>query len=114
MKTFRELWQGNQPLTRAFWGFGFLGFIGVYIAGFIVTRAAIENASSFDTVLRLASVNNGILAAYLAFASVGIWRSATRYTGRAVWRFSAKAASVIGIIYACVLFIFQVDRITGL
>ena len=81
---FRRLWRGELPLGEAFWAYFLTGWIAM---GFIA--AALSVALWFP----LQYVNLGPLAgyigfglylSYLAFAAVGVWRSATWRTAGGV------------------------------
>lgn len=70
-----RLFGGQMPLVRAYW------IYSVIIGGLVL----------------------GLGVAYVGLSQVGVWRSANRYPGPALWRYAAKA-SVIG---TALLFVWQ-------
>lgn len=89
----KKLWQGNYSLATSYWGFGVLGNIAL-----AVPSAFIDNTSNTPAnwALSIATLIYGIIV------NVGIWRSATKYEGNAIWRVLAKV--VVALAAAMLVF----------
>jgi hypothetical protein len=85
---FRRLWLGQQPLSRAFWFYGLLLFFVLFFVWTLI-RAPLR-------ALNLSGLANGLTAvimwAYSILIWVGIWRSASAYSGEKHWAIAAKVA----------------------
>lgn len=85
------LWNGRLPLARAFWQYAILYGTTVSIAA---TAAALAGFALGLPGL-LAFAIHLLPLPYIFVAAVGVWRSASRYSGPPVWARSAEAAIVI-------------------
>jgi hypothetical protein len=83
-----NLWEGNYTLVKTYWLFGTVGGIALTLAFIMLVELT---ASRPIVLLGLAA-----LCAWQIFISVAIWRSATKYTGTAIWKVLAKIAVVLG------------------
>ena len=84
----KKLWQGEQPLGRAFWVYFIMGWIGM------VVLAALAHLVLFSIGLRPLGLPL-LVAAYLIypfFAAIGVWRSANAYELHGFYPFLAKGA----------------------
>jgi hypothetical protein len=85
-----NLWEGNYTLFKTYWLFGTVGGLAVTLAFIMLVGLT---ASAPIVLLGLAA-----LCAWQFFISVAIWRSATKYTGTAIWKVLAKIAVVFGAV----------------
>ncbi len=94
MTSISRLWRGELPLFTAFWTWAVLG-------GLLV------NITSSAAFLALVSNDHPILAIIAGYAtslpynlvvSVGVWRSAARYTGDRHWAELSRIATIAGMI----------------
>ena len=89
---FYKHWLGLQPLPRAFWLFGFVGF---FVSGMLVIFL-VERPLQ---MLGYPGPGHALVYAemwiYAVFAWVGIWRSANFYKGAKSWAITAKMAVVV-------------------
>ena len=97
MKFIRDLWRGDVPLVWTYWGFGVvvtLVFVGLFaIVG--------NNLSGFDRSAALIATVIALFVfaiVYTVFVWIAIWRSASKYTGRRMWRILAKTVVVLGVL----------------
>ena len=90
MSLIGRIWRGEEGLARTFWGYGFGANI-LFTMLMIMALSLHLPAWGIMAVLLFRLV-------YMVFISVGIWRSAGRYTGNQAWAFLAKFMVVIGYI----------------
>lgn len=97
MSLIGALWRGERGLGVTFWVFGAaiyfaadLGLKVLGISGYLRSEAPLEVA-----VVTLLLI---VIAAYLVFISVAIWRSATNYTGHPLFAVLAKLSVVAGLV----------------
>ena len=101
-RPFIDLWQGKQPLGRAFWLFFVLGFVASPIAVLILGGSLLligqrEVAYAIKFVIALG---------YPVFAGIGVWRSANaRPFDR--WPIAAAFAK-IGVCFFLIAFAMRV------
>jgi hypothetical protein len=90
----RSLWNGDIPLGRAWWLYGFL--IGFLLQLPLITINAypirVETIPMRFLVLLLAV----LIVVYAIFMTVAIWRSATKYAGPKWLAILAKGMLIIG------------------
>jgi hypothetical protein len=89
----RKLWLGQQPLSRAFWFYGF--FLECLL--FLVLTLALQPLSVNQEGLAI-GLRAVISWPYTILAWVGIWRSANVYSGKKHW--AAIAAKVAVCFFA--------------
>jgi hypothetical protein len=92
VQPFYEQWLGHQPLGRAFWLFGFVGFFASSsLVIFLVERPL--------QLIGLNGLGHGLVYVwiwvYAVFAWVGIWRSADAAHASPGWALAAKAAVIL-------------------
>ncbi len=94
MKNFRRLWHGELALQNVFWNWAVFG-------GLIV------NLASSGMFLFLIMADRTILGIIVGYAfsvpfnivvSVGVWRSAERFSGERRWADLARIVTVIGMV----------------
>lgn len=82
-----NLWNGDAGLAKSYWLWGVAAGFAWGIALGVFKPAP---GSAFAQILV------ALMAAYFAFAYVGIWRAANKYQGKKSWVTLAKFAVVIG------------------
>ncbi len=94
-------WHGELSLPRSYW------LNGVLLWGLLVNMGGLVALTVlvFAVGNKSAPLTWSALGAYLAieitvylWALVGIWRSAGRYTGPAIWKVLARVAICLGVI----------------
>ena len=89
MDTVNRVWTGKAGLARTYGLFGGLvGFFFWFVLG-TVTPGIVE-----------AVAVSAALGAFLVWVNTGIWRSASKYEGPAIWSGLAKFAAVLGFMFA--------------
>ena len=99
MGLIRELWRGNVPLSRTFWGF-LVGVI-LLLEAPKVTLAVDPVISSYarfhpDILTTVSGVIFWILLFYWPFILIAIWRSANKYQGLQRYAILAKIFVIVG------------------
>ena len=89
MQTFRRLWRGELPLSRAFWEFAVLYGLLANLAstGFVLTAIALDAPTALVLVLHF------LPTPYWVASCIGAWRSAARKNSR----FAAAARYVLPV-----------------
>jgi hypothetical protein len=92
-----HLWRGRYSLGLSFWAFGIVGIvlINILIAGLF----ALTDAPPLLMIFAMGAVG----WAYQVWVTVGIWRSAGRYSGLALHAYSARIVMVIFSVYSIAL-----------
>ncbi len=91
-----RLWSGEVALIKTYWLWGVLVNI---VLSFVIGMAPLINQT-------LAIIISAFAVIYAIFISVAIWKSATRYEGKSLWKYLAKIAVIlplIGIIVSLIL-----------
>jgi hypothetical protein len=88
MSLIGRIWRGEEGLALTFWGYG-LGANLLFTMIMVMTLQLHLPVWGFAAVLLFRLV-------YMVFISVGIWRSASRYTGNRVWAYLAKIMVILG------------------
>jgi hypothetical protein len=106
---FLKLWQGQHSLLKTYWFFGVLGniFLGIPISIYLALSSELQQSYLYIYV--------GYFFAYLVYnfvVAVGLWRSATNYDKSKVWKYLAKAVSVISLGFLFVAIFMQVKLFT--
>jgi hypothetical protein len=91
---FHHFWQGRYTLGLAFWVFWLLGILLVNS----VMAAALMAMTEPSLVLIVACAVLGW--GYVAWASVGTWRSAGRYAGPRWHAYAARALVAIYVVWS--------------
>jgi len=93
MHSLRNLWNGHKSLAAA--------FLGYYVLGCIATNVVVGGISGvfnfivFGARLISSSVAAILFAAYCFVATVGVWRSASRYKGAQILPAFIKVVVII-------------------
>ena len=93
------LWRGELPLSQAFWEYA--GFYGL-IAG-VASNAAVAAIFLMQLPLAFAVMLHLLPVPYYVVATVGVWRSADRYQGAALWASAARLAVIVWVAILVVL-----------
>lgn len=97
---FARHWRGELSLPRSYWINGVLIFgLGINIFCMVALTVTVVVFSTVPAIVyivgpALVALN---VAAYV-WALVGVWRSAFRYQGSAIWKYLAFIASVLGVL----------------
>lgn len=87
-----KLWNGDLSLAATYWVWGVLaGF--VWAVFFLSIRP--DGTSESNKLFDLTKI---VFYFYYGFVYVGIWNSATKYTGNKIWGVLAKFIVIISII----------------
>jgi len=90
MNRWQRIWRGELGLAETFWLYGVLALVALHFVGqFAIVELALWGAQS---IVALGLVFLTFAGGYQVLVSVGVWRSAARYTGPRVWAFAARAA----------------------
>ena len=89
-----KLWRGEYSLVRTYWLFNVLlgAILGAPIS--VIGNISPEALASIFIPSLIYFVFYGV---YVFVASVGLWRSASKYENSVIWKFLSKAYSVISI-----------------
>lgn len=99
-----RLYYGEYSLARTFWGFCILLPIVVSLVVSLSAFLLFFDINAPDSVERLRTLMYSFIGLYLlmnvyaGFAYVGLWRAATKYTGRKLWAILAKIYIVLGVL----------------
>ena len=85
---FKSTWNGEQPLVITYWLFGVVGTLLIYG----VASALLEKID--DRQFKLTCLI--FIVCYQIFASVSIWRSSKKYTGKRSFAALAQFAVFLG------------------
>ncbi len=88
VKTARQLWAGEVPLCPAFWFYGFT--VELIFKWAMRWLHASGHTGDFAFVLV-----GGLAVVYSAFATVAIWRSASKFEGQEAWAWAARTGAII-------------------
>jgi hypothetical protein len=86
MDELRKVWRGGYELPAAFWLFYALGCVAILFLGSIFASIGFWAGSPKTGIILI----NAFLIAYLVFVMVGVWLSASHYTGAPGWAIAAK------------------------
>lgn len=89
-----KLWRGDTVLPKAFWVWGVIGVVGLGAAAQFILRRLVMSGVVSSVVFIGLILAVGVLA-YLVLTLVGIWRSAGKYAGPLLWKYSARGVVVI-------------------
>jgi hypothetical protein len=106
-----RLWRGEIGLLRAFWLFGAGGGV-LLVLPLFATMLALTDVPD-DSTASVFLFALGLLAIYLGWVFVGIWRAANNYSGNPAWAILAKVAVGMGILNITVLVIGVLFADTG-
>ncbi len=94
MNSLRRLWRGELALPDAFWNWAVFGGLAINApssALFLLLIMADRPISAFIAGYALS-------VPYNAVVSVGVWRSAERYTGEQRWAELARIVTIVGMV----------------
>lgn len=86
----RHVWRGEFPLSTTYWGFAQLGGGVIQLVLLGLVAAGLSGVAVVLSTLALV---------YSTIATVGIWRSARRYTGNRVWADLARLSTLAPFFY---------------
>ncbi|MDZ4737582.1 MAG: hypothetical protein SGJ07_14660 [Rhodospirillaceae bacterium] len=99
MKAFKRLWRGDVPLADAIWNWAIFGGLAI-------------NLGTLGLFLWLLSADRPIVAFILGYAftipynivvTVGVWRSAGRFTGEQRWADLARIATPVWMLILTII-----------
>lgn len=88
-----QLWRGELPLARAFWGWAVAGGLAVNVSTSVLFLVLIMQGQTLAAFV----VGYALSVPYNIVAAVGVWRSAARYAGAPHWAQAARLVAVIGL-----------------
>ena len=96
-----SIWRGEATLAKVYWFYGAIGGVIFFFVPMTFFAAVNLLATANPVALAFAAIYGlGFAPTYMVIISVGIWRSANAYEGRALWGLLAKVSVVLGIIEA--------------
>lgn len=106
---FLKLWQGQYSLLKTYWVFSIFVniFLGIPISIYLALGSELQQSYFYIYV--------GYFFIYLAYnfvIAVGLWRSATNYDKSKVWKYLAKTASVVSLVFLFIAIFMQMKAIT--
>jgi hypothetical protein len=93
MNAIRRLWQGELPLSQAFWNWAIIGGIAVNLTTSILFMVLVMT----DRIVAAFVVGYALSVPYNVVVAVGVWRSAGRYEGERHWADLARIVTVVGM-----------------
>lgn len=93
MNELLNLWRGELPLGRAFWGWAILGGLAVNL----VTSVLFLMLMSADRPLAAFMAGYGVSVPYNIVVLVGVWRAAGRHDGDLRYAEFARIVTLIGM-----------------
>lgn len=102
---FRRLWEGGYPLWEAYWLWNVGGSFVLLLFIFAMTPAPAGAPSAFRLLWALLLVL--VALGYGVLVLVGVWRSASRYTGPRHWAVLAQAIVALAVARIAVNFVFS-------
>ena len=94
MKHLSHVWNGELSLQKVFWEWAVYGGVIINMASSLMFLILAVN----DYVIAAVIVGYGFSVPYNILVSVGVWRSAERYTGDRRWAELVKVATAIGML----------------
>lgn len=91
MNSLKTLWRGDYPLGYAFWTWAVAGGLMINLSTTLFCLMLLAQ----DQPLLALLVGYGISIPYNLVASFGVWRSAARYDGPAIYAALARGATVV-------------------
>jgi len=93
LRGMKQLWRGELPLAKAFWGWAVVGAVVVNGA----TTGLFIALLSYDLPILALLVGYGLSVPYNVVALVGVWRAADRHPGARLWAEVARYAAALGL-----------------
>lgn len=100
MNWLKRFWNGELPLASAFWLYGVVVNVVITFVGPFLLFPLVAMGGGGSQALALAV--GALIVAYQILAVVGIWRSAGRHAGRAVWAVAARVAALAFLVWLAV------------
>jgi hypothetical protein len=94
MSNMRSLWRGELSLSDAFWNWAAFGGLVVNV----VSSALFLLLVMSDYLILALIVGYAFSIPYNFMVSVGVWRSADRYSGDPRWAVLARIVTTVGMI----------------
>ena len=97
MRPVAQLWRGDVKLPLVFWLYGVLVLAALNLsAPFVLLQLVRLDAKGLPFLSMLVAVG---AASYQFLVSVGLWRSAGRYQGPSIWKYMARAAASLLLVW---------------
>lgn len=94
MRQLRALWLGDLPLEVAFWKWAVIGGLVVNLSSSVLFLVLIMQGQPLAAVV----VGYVLSVPYNVLATVGVWRSAGRFSGPRHWADAARLVTTIGMV----------------
>ena len=94
MNSARRLWRGELALADAFWSWAVVGGLAINLA----TSAALLVLIMDDRPIAAFIAGYAPSVPYNIVVSVGVWRSAERYSGERRWADLARVVTIAGMV----------------
>jgi len=91
MSGLRRLWRGELPLAEAFWIWAICVGVTINLASLLVALILVTE----DRALLGLIAGHAVSLPYNVIATVGVWRSAARYTGDRGWANTTRIVTVV-------------------
>ncbi len=94
MNSLRRLWRGELALADAFWNWAVFGGLAINA----VTTALLFFLIVADRPISALIAGYAFSVPYNVIVSMGVWRSAERYTGERRWADLARIVTIVGMV----------------
>ncbi len=94
MTSLCRLWRGELALPDAFWNWAVFGGLAINLASSALFLFLIMD----DRPISAFIAGYALSVPYNVIVSVGVWRSAERYTGERRWADLARIVTIIGMV----------------
>ncbi len=94
MNSLRRLWRGELALADAFWNWAVFGGLAINV----VTTALLLFLIMADRPIFAFIAGYAPAVPYNVIATIGVWRSAERYSGDRRWAELARIVTIIGMV----------------
>jgi len=94
MTQLSALWLGNLPLEVAFWKWAVIGGLGVNMSTSLAFLVLIMQGQPLAAFV----VGYVLSVPYNIVATVGVWRSADRFSGPRHWADLARIVTTVGMV----------------
>jgi len=96
MNVLRALWRGDMPLGNGYWLYGWCGLFFLCLLLIVLEQFRLPPLTLIPIGVFTYTL---CVVLYWVIATVGIWRSATTYTGSKLWAVLAKLSIVLGTLW---------------
>jgi len=100
-----NFWRGNLKLWHSFWLVG--GFGGIIVSQIIIFIEQKIFANSANNLFNFSIRGKLLIVIWVIFSTIGIWRSAEKYTGSTFWKISTKIYISINCISSIYILFFM-------